>query len=139
MLIWARREADDDMTATDRVSKDLVMVGQVFEPGDEGIVGANSEPRHVGFVGANSRKGIDQARGARAIRVDKQDVERYRRCAKLIEAVDKFGEEGPRPRPLAETFEAVVIDIDDAYRGWLVFTRLQAKVFVKDEKSQLDK
>jgi hypothetical protein len=39
---------------------------------------------------------------------------------------------------LAKTFEAVVIDVDDPNRGWLVFARLQAQVFVKDVKLQLN-
>ncbi len=102
------------------------MVGQGFEPIDDRIIGGN-------FV-----KALDQARWACTIRVDKQDVKRHRRCAEVIEPVDKFGKQCPGPRPLAKTFEAVVIDIDDANRGGLVFARLQAQVFVEDIKLQLD-
>jgi hypothetical protein len=39
---------------------------------------------------------------------------------------------------LAKAFEAVVIDVDYPNRGWLVFARLRAQVFVKDLKLQVD-
>src|ERR1700693_5481143 len=114
------------MTAADRLRKDLVMVGHALKSCDNRIVGAN-----FGNVG-------DHARGARSIRVEKEDVECRRGSTQVIEAGEQFGKKGPRPRPLAETFEAVVIHFDDADGGWLVFPRLQTQEFVEDVKSELD-
>jgi hypothetical protein len=125
MLFFARRKADDDWSVRNRIREEAVMVGQGFEPIDERIIG-----RDFG-------KALDQARWVCTIRVDKQDVKRHRHCTEVIEPVDKFGKQCPGPRPLAETFEAIVIDIHDAYRSGLVFARLQTQVFIKDVKSQL--
>ena len=119
MLRRARCEAQDDTRSLDRVREDLVVVGHAGEPRDQRIVGGDA--RHI----------LDQVRRRRAIRVDKQNVEGDRRDAHLVEPVDEFRKQRPRPRPLAETCQAVVIDIDDAHRHRLVYPRLQAQELVE--------
>ena len=101
----AQREDEYDTALLDRIGEDLIVVGQFLEARDDRIVGAD-----LAHFADNSRRG-------RAVRFEEQDIERDRRGSHLVELGDEFGEQGARPRPLSELFEAVVVNIDDANRG----------------------
>jgi hypothetical protein len=119
MLLRPRREAEDHVGARNRGRENLVVVGHFGEPRDQRIVGGDA--LHV----------LDQARRRRAIRVDEQNVEGDRRDAKLVQPVDQLRQQRPRPGPLAEPCQGVVIDIDDAHRRRLVYPRFETQELVE--------
>src|SRR5439155_22382625 len=96
-----------------------------LEAGDQWVIGRD-------FLAA-----LDDARRCCAVDVYQQDVESDCGGSQLVETIDQPREQRPRPGPLAEALEAVVVDIDDTDRGRFVLPRLQAQEFVEDIQAKL--
>ena len=124
-ILVAQREAEHDPAPLDRVGQELVVVGHRLEA------------RHQRVVGRDFLDTLDDPRRCCAVGIDQQDVESDRGGAQLVEAIDQPREQRPRPGPLAEALQAVVVDVDDADRGRLVLPRLQAQEFVEDIQAEL--
>ncbi len=72
----------------------------------------------LGFLGAHPVLG-DQGQqhlGGGTVGLGKVDVEGDDRSAGLVQPVDELRDNAAGPRPLADFSEAVIVDVDDAYR-----------------------
>ena len=69
------------------------------------------------LLGQNGRRG--------PVRRRKQDVDAQDARMSLGDPIDKLGNQGPRPRPLAIFPDALIIDLDDPYRR--IFAKRRAR------------
>ena len=81
---------------------------------------------------------LEQARGPGAIRLLLEDIERDGGRPRLRQALDDPRHLISRPGPLAETAQAIFIDVEDAHRLGQEGTGLDALVEIEDAVAKFD-
>ena len=96
------------------------------------------EPRHRLARGLPVRAigpGCGQRRGCGAVGLGKDDVEGDGGGAHLVQPDHQLGQARPRPRPLPESLQALVVDIDDAHRRRQERPGLQPLIGIEDGRA----
>ena len=100
-----QREADDDRQLRDRLGQALIRVRHLRQQ----LLCLPAIDAHVG-----QQRQQQLWRGA--VGFGEDHVEHHYACARFAQFVDELGHDPARPRPLADPFQAAVVDVDDADR-----------------------
>ena len=109
--------AEHDAGSLDGVGKDLVVARQRAQPG-------------AGFL-VEIAEGVGRKGRVETVGLRKHRVERDHDRAEPGQFGDEIGNPGPRPRPLPELFQALVVDVDDGDRPCRLLARIDALESVK--------